>query len=280
MVAEPARLARALPAGAHAFRKNVQSSAGVRVLWTRMTSRALGAERGCRLCFGAVLALALCATSCSRIFGSKTLGGRSVTLAGIAPGMTEAEVEAACAKRAIKQIIRRSYGGFDAKGQPLPSTPSPVAAASGEQRFLAHMTCGSSAGLTDVTFPPNGSEVRAVVIRHDDNEPVEKSLAASVKALSDEFGEPDRRASDKIAHSGLDKLSLEWVVPKGARDCRDLLKKADEPKLEIPEDCGFTYTTEIFSQGDAVTLSKSSLSNVAEMVRGHQRFLAELYAKQ
>lgn len=248
-----------------------------------MISRVVGAEPGGRRPFGAPWALvlaALCATSCSRVLGAKAEGGKSVALAGLQLGMTEAEIAAACAKRAAPQIIHRSYGGVDARGNPLPSTPAPVAAAAGEQRFLAHMTCGSSAGLTDVTFPPHDGEARAVVIRHDDNVPIEKSLTTTMKALSEELGEPDRRASDKIVHSGLDKVSLEWVVPKGARDCRDLLKKADEPHLEIPTDCGFTYAIEIFSQGEVVRMSKSSLSDVAEMLRTHQRFLTRLYAKQ
>jgi hypothetical protein len=101
-----------------------------------------------------------------------------------------------------------------------------------------------------------------------------------VEALSSAFGAPERKGAEKIAHSGLDKLTLEWVVPHGARDCRELLRKADEPKLEIPDDCGFTYQAEIFSKDGSVTLTKSMLSNVGEMVRTHQRYLTELYAAQ
>ena len=101
-----------------------------------------------------------------------------------------------------------------------------------------------------------------------------------LKGLTDSFGEPSTRSTDKIVHSGLDKLSLEWVVPKGARDCRELVAKADEPGLSVPDDCGFTYTAEIFSKGGVVTMTKSRLSNLAEMLRSHQSFLARHYAKQ
>jgi len=238
---------------------------------------------GERLAFPLALTLLCAITSCSRItgfFGSKGGPQSSVELAGLRLGMTEQEINAACERRAIKPIIRRSYGGFDEKGRSLPSTPTPAQAAPGEQRFLAHMTCGSSAGLTDIAFPPRNDDARAVVIRHDDTAPTRTSVEASEKALSDEFGDPSKRATDKIVHSGLDKLSLEWVVPKGARDCRDLSAKAEEPNLSIPEDCGYVYSTEIFSKDGVVSLTKSSLADVAEMVRTHQRYLAQLYGKQ
>lgn len=229
------------------------------------------------------LALVLVCTTagCSRLSSVLGMGGdsaESLELAGLRIGMTADEVEQACGKRSTKQIIRRVYGGFDAQGRLLRSSATPTPAAPGEQRFLTHMTCGSSAGLSDVSFAPEG-EARAVVIRHDDNVGG-KSVEETLKAPTDSFGEPSKRGMDKIAHSGLDKLSLEWVVPKGARDCRELFAKAADPGLDVPEDCGYTYAVEIFSKRGAVTLTKSSLSNLGGLLRSHQSALARHSAKQ
>jgi hypothetical protein len=113
--------------------------------------------------------MALALVSCAR-FGAKR-HGEPVVLAGLSLGMSDTQVNDACSKRSTTQLIRRSYGGFDAKGRALASTPGPVAAAPGERWFLAHMTCGSPAGLTDVTFPPDASQAGVVVIRHEDYKP-------------------------------------------------------------------------------------------------------------
>jgi hypothetical protein len=232
---------------------------------------------------------AICESSAGKAV-SGTASGSGPEVGQIRLGMTREEAVAVCCMRPHVMVQER-YVATNQKGEEESVEPDSSGAGLLEAPYLAYITCGSGAGITQIGFLPPPSDNRVSDIQHmaylsstNSSSSSSSSLEAYLAALSREYGAPKAQLGPDVIEAALRSVAHEykWLFPHNAqdRDCTTPMREYNQSTFgRIPPDnhpCATQLTVHIASNPTSVFSANFHLFNEQELNEVHDRHVAAL----
>jgi hypothetical protein len=205
----------------------------------------------------------------------------AVDVSGIARGMTQDEVIAACNQRPVPQTIRVLYGAKSPNGEDTMSFPLEQIQRSPRPigftdvlggPYLSDITCGSRTGIVSIRFARPPTQSRVIFV--DDNQFSDAigatTPAAFMARLVTKYGAPSGAVGPTPidARRGTVARSFKWIFPRNGLDCT--VRKGDGYDSQLighryPCAASLTVRTAIDTNANTVLLADLRYYDIREI---------------